>query len=59
MDDYDFTSNGFSCILRCGTETIFWQGDDAEEIIRLVDRDGDVILPQLWDEYSGLATEDE
>ena len=58
-DEYTFTSNGFSCTLRCGTESIFWQGDDASEIIRLVERDGHIILPQIWDECSYIATEDE
>jgi len=56
--EYKFTRNGFSCTLWCDGRTVFWQGDEAEEIIRLVDRDGDKFLPQLWDDHEHLSQED-
>lgn len=56
---YDFTADGFSCTLRCGNRSVFWQGDEAEEIGRRIDRDGPACLAELWDEYEHVATEDE
>lgn len=59
-DEYEFTvwGRGVSCALAFDGRSVHWQGDDAEEIVRRVDRDGPAVLPCIWDEYEHLSEED-
>ena len=57
---YEFTNNGYSATLRLGNRSVFWQGDEASEIIDRVEsaEDWTAALADIWSDYEHVAQED-
>ena len=50
--------NGTSCRLDHNGRSVYWQGDEAVEIVDSVSEHGNAILPTIWSDYEHLSEED-
>jgi hypothetical protein len=53
-----FWGNGVSAKLWRDGRSIFWQGEEAREIVDRFGADGITALHDIWDEYVSLAQPD-
>lgn len=49
---------GVTCRLDHGGRSVYWQGDEAVEVTQRVYRDGNTVLPAIWDEYEHVSEPD-
>jgi hypothetical protein len=47
---------GTAACLRKGEYALFWQGEEATDVVDFFAESGEVALDRLWDDYSDLAT---
>ena len=49
---------GTSCRLDHNGRSVYWQGDEAVEIVDSVSEHGNAILPAIWSDYEHISEED-